>query len=396
MNLKYLFFLFFILISCNKAKQVNVTEIVNVESTVQDSFVYYPLKDNQIKVDLNKPQKASLFDYFSHIELIPLETSDNIIIGRCEEIFYHQNRYYIFDSKQLSVQVFDETGKFIFQISKRGQGPGEYIDLTSMIFNPFTGNIDLTGLGNIYSYDLSGKHVRTLFRPENATAYFWNFIALNENLYVCYVGMSGQFDQYKINYYDVKENKIIRKEYEDDILLNTYFFVSLVSHTPFYEYQGKWYHYRFVDNTTYEVGMDSLKPAYTWDFGKLNYDPQKLNLPIQPSSLSLLPYKIDLQGQNNRYLMAQLTMQNKKSGTGDYLILDKLTNECKYIEHFSEQINFLPRKITNEYVLSWCEHGALESYVSEEILDENDRQKFQNLINSEEEMNPIIIKYFFR
>lgn len=394
MNLKYLSLFFFIFISCNKAKQVDVAEKIWTESIINDSYVYYPVKDNQIKVDLNKPQKVSLFDYFSHIELVPLETSDNILIGYCEEMFYHQSKYYIFDSKQLSVLVFDDTGKFIFQISKRGQGPGEYTDLTSMIFNPFTRNIDLTGLGNIYSYDLSGKHVKTLSRPENSSGYFWNFIPLSANLYVCYVGMS--LDPYKINYYDVGKNKIIRKEYEDDILLNTFFFVSSTSHTPFYEYQGKWYFYRFVDNTTYEVGMDSLKPAYKWDFGKLNYDAKELNLPNRPSSISMLPYKINLQGQNNRYLLAQITMKSNKSGTGIYLIYDKYTNECKYIEHFTEQIDFLPKKITNEYVLSWCEHATLENYVSEEMLNEKDRQRFQNLINTKEEMNPIIIKYFFK
>ena len=142
--------------------------------------------------------------------------------------------------------------------------------------------------------------------------------------------------------------------------------------------------------------MDSLKPAYKWDFGKLNYDAKELNLPNRPSSISMLPYKINLQGQNNRYLLAQITMKSNKSGTGIYLIYDKYTNECKYIEHFTEQIDFLPKKITNEYVLSWCEHATLENYVSEEMLNEKDRQRFQNLINTKEEMNPIIIKYFFK
>jgi hypothetical protein len=53
-------------------------------------------------------------------------------------------------------------------------------------------------------------------------------------------------------------------------------------------------------------------------------------------------------------------------------------------------------ELINEYVLSWCEHGALENYVSEEMLDENNRQKFRKLLNTREEMNPIIIKYYFQ
>ena len=392
MKFKYLLFLFIFCTSCYRIKQVNVTEKSGHDTILEESFVYYPIKENRIKVDLDKPQKVSLFDYFSNIELIPLETNDDVLIGYCEEVICYQNKYYLFDRKQYRVYVFDETGKFIFQINKRGQGPGEYTDLFSIFINPFTGNIDLTGLGNIYSYDMSGNHVKTSLRPENASGYFYNFIALNENLYVGFLLKSWTPDTYKINYYDVKENKIIHKEYENDELLNTKIFVSLSSHTPFYDYNEKWYFYRFVDNVTYEVGVDSLTKAYTWDFGKYNFDAKKLNT----MDITSLPYIIDLQGQNNRYLMAYIHSRIKSPAEYVNLIHDKSTNECKYIEHFSESVNFLPRKVTNEYVLSWCEHGALEKYISEGILDENNRKKFQNLLDAKDEMNPVIIKYYFK
>ena len=238
------------------------------------------------------------------------------------------------------------------------------------------------------------RSVKTFLRPENQTNYYWNFIAINENLYVCYTGMRGMSDSYKINYFDVRENKMIHMEYEDDIFLNTYFHIPVYSHTQFYEYHGKWFFYRLVDNTTYEVGMDSLTRAYTWDFGKYNYDAKKLNLPNDPSSIRTLPYRIELQGQNNRYVLAQIMLQN--SLVGVYLIHDKSINECKYIEQFAESVDFNPRKVTNEYVLSWCEHGALENFISEEMLDEANRQRFQNLLSAKEEMNPIIIKYYFK
>jgi hypothetical protein len=392
MKFKYLLFLFIICSACDRVKKVNVTEISGHGPIIEDSFVYYPIKDNRIIIDLDKPQKASLFDYFSNIELIPLETNDDVLIGYCEEVICYQNRYYLFDRKQYRVYVFDETGKFIFQINKRGQGPGEYTNLFSILVNPFTGNIDLTGLGNIYSYDMSGNHVKTSLRPENASGYFYNFIALKENVYVGFLLKSLAPDTYKINYYDVKENKIIHKEYEDDELLNTKIFVSLTSHTPFYEYNEKWYFYRFVDNVTYEVGVDSLTKAYTLDFGKYNYDAKKLNT----MDITSLPYIINLQGQNNRYLLAYIHSRIKSPAEYVYLFHDKSTNECKYIEHFSEPVNFLPRKVTNEYVLSWCEHGALEKYVSEGILDEKNRKKFQELLDAKDEMNPVIIKYYFK
>lgn len=137
--------------------------------------------------------------------------------------------------------------------------------------------------------------------------------------------------------------------------------------------------------------------AYTWDFGRHNYDAKKLNLPNDPSSITSLPYRIFFQGQNNRYLMALIRLHNSILDAVVYLMYDKSTSECKYIERFTESVDFLPRKVSNEYVLSWCSHrGALENYVSEEMLDETNRQKFNDLMNAKEEMNPIIIKYYFK
>ena len=143
-----------------------------------------------------------------------------------------------------------------------------------------------------------------------------------------------------------------------------------------------------------EVGQDSLKKAYTWDFGKYNYNLKTMNLPNEPSCITLLPYQMYLQGQNSRYLMAWVYFSINKCGF--YLIYDKSTDKCKSFEHFTEVSGFTPRKVTNEYVLSWCSHGDLKKHIFEEMLDENNRQKLKNLINAKEEMNPVIIKYYFK
>lgn len=389
--------MFIICCSCNRTKQIYVAEGSISEAMAPDSYVYYPIKDNRIQVDLDKPQKASLFDNFSHIELIPLETKDNILIGYCEELNYYQGRYFIFDRKQSKIQVFDENGKFIFQIDKRGQGPDEYFDITSMFLNPFTGNIDLTCLGFIYSYDLTGKHVRTLSRPKNSSMYYWNFIALDENTYVGYILVRGEFDSYKINYQDVVKNEIIYKDYKVDAFFDNNAHLPGFAHTVFYNYDGKWFFSHLADNVTYEVGIDSLIKAYTWDFGKYNYDAKNLNLPYgDPFAIDPLPYKINLQGQNNRFLLAHISLRNYTPKAGVHLIYDKSIDECKYIEKFVESVQFNPRKVTNEYVLTWSEHGALENYITEEMLDEENRQKFQKLLDAEEEQNPILIKYYFK
>jgi len=37
-----------------------------------------------------------------------------------------------------------------------------------------------------------------------------------------------------------------------------------------------------------------------------------------------------------------------------------------------------------------------DKYIKKEMLDEPNRKKFEELVNAKEEMNPIIIKYYFK
>ena len=113
-----------------------------------------------------------------------------------------------------------------------------------------------------------------------------------------------------------------------------------------------------------------------------------------------------MQGQNNRYVMAQIVVKSEnrvypmqQDSERAYLIYDKSTDECNFIKQFVEPVEFLRTSsimiLTNDYVLSFCEHGELDKFVTEDMLDENNRKKYVDLINKKEEMNPILIKYYF-
>ncbi len=392
MKLTHLFCLLLICISCNRSKQPQTTISPNYESITKDTCVYYPIKDNKIAVDLKKPQQASIFDYFKHIELIPLETSNDVLIGKIGKFIEHQNRYYILDvppGGQFIVYAFDATGKFIFKIDKRGKGPGEYTDLSDIIFNPFTGNIDLLNpWGFILSYDLSGNHVKTSTRVTNAELLVVHrLIALSEKMYVF---LSERRQPFQVIYYDMEENKILHQEYEKNPVLQKY------SHDPFYEYHGQWYFYDSFDNETYELGPNSLVKAYSWDFGKFTYDAKKMVFPNEDPKIVLhqFPYLMSVQGQNNRYVMAQIRLPDEERYAN--LIYDKSTQDCKYIGNFTESVEFRPLLVTNEYVLCRCYHGELDKYVNEEMLDETNRQKLEALMKVRGELNPVIIKYYFK
>lgn len=88
--------------------------------------------DTKISIELNKWKRIKLSEFVDSIELIPLETRSNNLIGEVNKIIYHDNKYYIHATtgyQNGKLFVFNSVGDFLYSIDRRGQGPGEYYDL---------------------------------------------------------------------------------------------------------------------------------------------------------------------------------------------------------------------------------------------------------------------------
>ncbi|MDR1130596.1 MAG: 6-bladed beta-propeller [Prevotellaceae bacterium] len=67
---------------------------------------------------------------FSDIEYIPLESVDKHLIGTVQQLIAYKDRFYIFDRyRTQSVFCFQQDGKFLFELNRKGQGPDEYVEL---------------------------------------------------------------------------------------------------------------------------------------------------------------------------------------------------------------------------------------------------------------------------
>ena len=125
-------------------------------------------EDKCIQVELpSKLPYSDLDTIFSSYKLIPLETSEEFLIGNIDRIIKCPGCYCIQDRENANVFIFEENGKFRCKLGNKGHARNEHLDAWSIAYDEKNEQIvmlDLTGR-RLLSYDLMGnlKKVASLF-----------------------------------------------------------------------------------------------------------------------------------------------------------------------------------------------------------------------------------------
>jgi hypothetical protein len=202
-----------------------------------------------------RPQQLS--GMMKSIKFIPLETTNQSLIGKwINKIKKINNKYYVaYDRKELL--EFDENGAFVKKIGHLGSGPGEYVELNDfdvfengsivindaqqLMFYDKDGKYQHTvmlqvmpwkmklvkddrilvfGSGTeyvIYEIDLSGKIIKKEFKMNNATksGKYIHFINYGQDKTITQIGYSNEFIVYDFNDKNFSYTKLLC---DDDIL----------------------------------------------------------------------------------------------------------------------------------------------------------------------------------
>lgn len=175
-----------------------------------------------IDVGLN-PQIINFSEVIKDAKYIPLETSENFLVGEIDKIAVYDSDYYILDRRLArSLYRFDANGKFLNKFGMLGRGPGEYLEATDFIVNS-EGVIILDHYGhNFLYYDHDGNYIKAIPFPYiiyQATnmpndslifvttgdnrhieeAHNYSFLILDPDMEMEIVA-SGLYDEYKFNY----------------------------------------------------------------------------------------------------------------------------------------------------------------------------------------------------
>ena len=127
----------------------------------------------QEKLDLyghkDQAKKCNLSMIADQVVYIPLETTDNSLLGEQLEIFYGANDIVVGDPNNTLFYRFDKQGKFLNQIGKKGEGPGEYPSAIHFYVDETESTVSIISpkTRSLYQYDYAGRFLRKISFSES-------------------------------------------------------------------------------------------------------------------------------------------------------------------------------------------------------------------------------------
>ena len=100
--------------------------------------------------------------FVDSISYIRLETSDECLIGKIADVTFSDENIFVLDEYKQVIWIFNKKGKYLTQIAKKGNGPGEYTKISQIEYDKVTKQILALDLWTktILYYDLNGNFIR--------------------------------------------------------------------------------------------------------------------------------------------------------------------------------------------------------------------------------------------
>lgn len=352
--------------------------------------------DSALYIDLDKEQEISLFDIFSQVEIIPLETAESVVMGEpVIEMRVHNGQYYFTCGKQESIWHFDADGTFLQEINHYGNGPGEYTNLVDFRFNRFSGDLEiLSAMGYISVYNDSGsvfKKRLSFNQPDIKSVH--NYIELTPTLYLLF---SGAKEGNKMVWYDVQKNRIIAENYA----LPTYLFFYTPYHhsfTPFYCFQDTVHFVQAYDGEVFTVNnTGEITSKYQFDFGEYTFDISNLKeesvqyYVVHARTIGAkYANRFIVYGENSKYYITRFKFHNRLY----HLFVDKKKGFSLIFKRFKEDCLCFPLYMDEECLYFIATPQELNMAINKNVLSEDDKRKYEGVSSDN---NPIVIKYTFK
>jgi len=215
-------------------------EIIKIELPGQDSLVH-------------------LSNFVTSVKVIPLEFSDQSIVGKVVKTKVYNDRIYIQDKYHTSLLVFDIHGKFLHSIGTQGRGKSEYFYLTGFDVNERGVFIYNNYPSEVHHFDYEGKNLGKSEKIDTQGSYF----AMQDDFYYLYLRSPGD-SKYELDIYSSDFKKHVgyfpsNPDFQQGGITGLFSGTSSDGSIPFYVP---------LNDTIYMLNKDEIMPSYFIDFGK--------------------------------------------------------------------------------------------------------------------------------
>jgi hypothetical protein len=334
--------------------------------------------------------------------IIPLETTDDCL--KIDKIEIKNNRIYIMDELAQSVYVFDMNGKYLNKIYNRGQGPGEYVNLSYMT---------VTDSSVIVIDHLAGKHLEysipslNYIRGKRLFDKIWTTELFYLNGTIYYMNDWSNSSAGKFRLFSMKHNTDNYEKYlpfdEEPLSLGINGSKYAISgNEASVIYSGDDNIYRIRDGKVfpeYEVKYNDKKVEYSSGKVENIYND---NPPGRVKGINSI-------NESDKYLFINITLTTKKNtplgpgNYGTYICVHNISDHSTVIYPQSynsifDDTQIAINRIINNQIISWHDaHFLLNVLFSKEELA---RKTFKNkayeerlknvLANLTEDDNPVL------
>lgn len=359
-----------------------------------------------ISLDCNRLCSIHDLDVLDRLEIVRLD-SDEALFGDIDRIVRCKDRIYLMDAnKTRTVYIYDLFGKYINKISKYGQGPEEYLQLTDLYVDPANNNLNVvTSVDRkILKYDCDGNRLGKPIQMPKAFSKFTLF----DNQYIGYMGNNIQDREQPYNVWVMPRG--METKQKAFVIPDSWDSFDLGSRYPFSTYKSDFYYTKALDYTIYQMDEadGSFFPKYKFDLGNRSwledakeaqqYEELRRSNPV-------CKYVVGFRGfqETERYLLAPFILDgqqvmgvyDKQEGKSRVASLDAYTNE--YLMSFGEVIgmdataiySLVPAWHLKELWVGKNKHNDFEAKYPEQI--KRLREKFDSV---DEEGNPFLLIHY--
>lgn len=229
----------------------------------------------EIKISPGRGQSIDLSSIIADFSIFKFETTSSSLFGEITKLIYHDGKYFLFDqSTSNTLFIFNENGKFLNKIYRKGRGASEFIKITGFALDTIKRQI-LLGDNNssikFFDYDLNylkTEPLRLIYKDFELSPDM--DIVFNGSKLINYKEKKGflkkEFDTECYSVW-VWHNKEFSKFLPFSIKL----FPNGASYnelkTNFFKYKNTLYYNQPLNDTIYKVVKQELIPNLVINFG---------------------------------------------------------------------------------------------------------------------------------